>query len=46
MAKYDTFSLFVQTHLLQRCVQRRVWHDGLVLRQLCSVTDAVAKVLM
>ncbi|CAC9524567.1 putative DEAD/DEAH box helicase-like protein [Leishmania infantum JPCM5] len=45
-AATTSYSLATQANLLARCIERRVWPDGLVLRQLKHVSDSVAKALL
>lgn len=44
-AQTPSYSLACTADVLARSVERRVWPDGLVLRQLQHVSDAVAKAL-
>ncbi|GET91474.1 dead/DEAH box helicase-like protein, putative [Leishmania tarentolae] len=45
-AATTSYSLATHANLLARCIERRVWPDGLVLRQLKHVSDSVAKSLL
>lgn len=45
-AATTSYSLAAHANLLARCIERRVWPDGLVLRQLKHVNDSVAKALL
>ncbi|KPA84679.1 putative DEAD/DEAH box helicase-like protein [Leptomonas pyrrhocoris] len=45
-ARTSSYSLVCGANLLARCMERRVWPDGPVLRQLPHVNDAVAKSLL
>ncbi|CAM42951.2 putative DEAD/DEAH box helicase-like protein [Leishmania braziliensis MHOM/BR/75/M2904] len=45
-AATTSYSLAVHANVLARCIERRVWPDGLVLRQLKHVSDSVAKTLL
>ncbi|CAG9580211.1 putative DEAD/DEAH box helicase-like protein [Leishmania major strain Friedlin] len=45
-AATTSYSLATHANLLARCIDRRVWPDGLVLRQLKHVSDSVAKALL
>lgn len=40
-----SYSFHLFAHLLLRCVEQKVWPDGLVLKQLDGVSDAVARSL-
>jgi ATP-dependent DNA helicase HFM1/MER3 len=42
----SSYSLACCANVLARCVERRVWPDGPVLRQLPHVSDAVAKSML
>ncbi|KAK7199746.1 ATP-dependent DNA DEAD/DEAH box helicase [Novymonas esmeraldas] len=42
----QSYSLARHANVLARCIERRVWPDGLVLRQLTHVSDSVAKALL
>ncbi|KAG5496201.1 hypothetical protein JKF63_02502 [Porcisia hertigi] len=45
-AATTSYSLALHSNVLARCIERRVWPDGLVLRQLKEVSDSVAKALL
>ncbi|KAG5470956.1 hypothetical protein CUR178_02262 [Leishmania enriettii] len=45
-AATTSYSLSLHANVLARCIARRVWPDGLVLRQLKHVSDSVAKALL
>ncbi|KPI90822.1 putative DEAD/DEAH box helicase-like protein [Leptomonas seymouri] len=45
-AQTSSYSLACCANVLSRCIERRVWPDGPVLRQLPYVNEAVAKSLL
>ncbi|KAG5470542.1 hypothetical protein LSCM1_01786 [Leishmania martiniquensis] len=45
-AATTSYSLAAHANVLSRCIERRVWPDGLVLRQLKHVSDSVARALL